>query len=215
MKALRVRYETIEFGELDIHVRTLRDTREHDDPSGRAAALGICSASWSTFGVLWDSGRSLAQMMATYDVEGKRILEVGCGIGLASLVLNARHADITATDHNPDAEAFLEFNALLNGGSPIPFVRTGWSQLTVELTKFDLIIGSDVLYQRDHESTLSGFIDRHAQPTCEVVIIDPGRSQRGRFARKLEHLGFARDLRAATTRGRNTPVHEHVLRFTR
>ena len=37
----------------------------------------------------------------------KRILEVGCGIGLSSLILNRLNADITATDYHPEAEKFL------------------------------------------------------------------------------------------------------------
>ena len=39
--------------------------------------------------------------MFEFEIAGKRILEVGCGIGLASLVLNHRPGDITATDHHP------------------------------------------------------------------------------------------------------------------
>ena len=43
----------------------------------------------------------------------KRILEVGCGLGLASLVLNERSADISATDYHPEVETFLKINTEL------------------------------------------------------------------------------------------------------
>ena len=59
--------------------------------------------------------------MFEYQVEGLKILEVGCGIGLASLVLNHRLANITATDYHPEAGGFLNANALLNGDRVIPF----------------------------------------------------------------------------------------------
>ena len=73
--------------------------------------------------------------------------EVGCGIGLASLVLNRHDADITATEYHPNAEAFLEENTRLNNGRKIPFVRTGWGVELTELGEFDQINGSDLVYE--------------------------------------------------------------------
>ncbi|WP_461481262.1 class I SAM-dependent methyltransferase [Porticoccus sp.] len=190
MSSLRVRYQTIEFGEVDIHVRTLRDNQEFDDTGGAAAQLGISSASWPLFGIVWDSGKVLAHHMFDYEIRGKRILEVGCGIGLASLLLSHRQADITATDYHPEAGHFLEENVRLNEGEDIPFVRTGWADENVDLGLFDLIIGSDVLYEREHVALLSEFIDQHAQPHCEVVIVDPGRGHHAPFSKKMIQLGY-------------------------
>ena len=58
--------------------------------------------------------------------------------------------------------------------------------------RFDLIIGSDLLYERDDRSTLAGFIGRHAQPAAEVWIVDPDRGNRSAFNRQMAGLGFAR-----------------------
>ena len=46
MTAVRFRYQTLEFGDVDIHLRTLRDRQQFDDPGGVAEALGISSATW-------------------------------------------------------------------------------------------------------------------------------------------------------------------------
>ena len=191
MSPLRVRYQTIEFGDTDIHIRSLRDRQEFSDTDGAAARLGICSASWPIFGLLWDSGRVLAELMFDYEIDGKRILEVGCGIALSSLVLNTRQADITATDHHPEAGAFLQANARLNQHNSIPFVRTGWADANSGLGVFDLIIGSDLLYEQDHIELLSTFIDQHADKHCEVIIVDPGRAQHARFSKRMVGLGYA------------------------
>ena len=190
MSSLRFRYQTIEFGDTDIHVRTLRDRQQYFDVNGRAAKVGIFSATWPLFGIIWASGEVLAHLMFDYEVEGKRILEVGCGIGLASLVLNQRLADITATDHHPEAEYFLLENVKLNVGQEIPFVRTGWDDEESRLGEFDLIIGSDLLYERDHVELLSCFIDQHAGEHCEVILVDPGRGQGARFSKKMIRLGY-------------------------
>lgn len=188
--SLRTRYQTLEFGDTDIHVRTLRDKQQYADAGGVADALGISSANWPLFGVIWPSGEVLAHLMFDFEIRGKRILEVGCGIGLASLVLNHRMADITATDYHPEAEDFLRENTCLNGDEMIPFVRTGWCDGDSELGEFDLIIGSDLLYERGHAEQLSDFIDHHAKTSCEVIIVDPGRNWRTRFSKRMQDLGY-------------------------
>lgn len=190
MPVLRLRYQTIEFGDADIHVRTLRDNQQFSDDDGVASDLGISSATWPLFGVIWTSGEVLARLMLGYQVEGKRILEVGCGIALASLVLNHRVADITATDYHPEAGQFLIENVKLNNGPAIPFVRTGWADESIDLGKFNLIIGSDLLYEEDHVGDLSTFIDSHARQECEVIIVDPGRGQGNRFSKAMQELGY-------------------------
>jgi methylase of polypeptide subunit release factors len=56
-----------------------------------------------------------------------RILEVRCGIALASHLLKNRHANITATDFRPKARNFLDENVKLNHSDYIPYVRTRWA----------------------------------------------------------------------------------------
>lgn len=197
MPAVRLRYQTIEFDDDDIHLRTLRDVQQYADDTGIAEAHGISSANWGLFGVVWASGRVLAQLMREQIVDGKRVLEVGCGIGLASLVLNSRHADITATDHHPEAEAFLAENVRINRGRSIPFVRAGWADADCGLGRFDLVIGSDLLYEHAHVELLAAFIERHARPSCEVVMVDPGRGHHARFSRCMMTLGYAHTQQSA------------------
>ena len=175
---------------MDIHVRTLRDNQQFSDPGQIAEKLGVSPSTWPLFGLVWDSSRVLANLMATFDIEDKRILEAGCGIGLASLILNERSADITASDHNPEAKAFLDWNTDLNCGRQIPFARADWDGNGQELGEFDLIIGSDILYQRDHPKLLAGFINRHAKLTCQVIIIDPRRGNTSKFSKLMIENGF-------------------------
>lgn len=167
LTSVRVRYQTIEIGNTDIHVCTLRDNQQFSDPDDEALNLGICSASWPLFGVIWPSSLVLANHMLDYDIAGKRILEVGCGMALSSLLLNHRHADITATDYHPTVEYFLDRNTLLNSSKEIAFERLDWAQVNSGLGRFDMIIGSDLLYEDQHVSTLAAFIERHANQTVK------------------------------------------------
>jgi predicted nicotinamide N-methyase len=196
MTPIRVRYETVELGPFDIHVRILRDNQQFsDEDGGEALRAGVSSAQWPLFGLLWSSGRLLAERMAVEPLAGLRILEVGCGIGLTSLVLNRRALDITATDQHPRAGTFLAHNTDLNEDRPIPFVRAGWEEPCSALGLFDLVIGSDLLYESQQIVTLASFISAHCRAIARVVIVDPGRGNLGRFARELEPHGFSEQTR--------------------
>jgi ETFB lysine methyltransferase len=191
MTELRFRYQTLEFGNTDVHLCTLRDNQQYSDDDGIAHKLGISSATWPLFGIVWSSGEVLAHLMLEYEVNGLRILEVGCGIALASLVLNLRHANITATDYHPEVGHFLQKNVMLNHAAEIPFVRTDWSDKNTDLGKFDLIIGSDLLYERSHVDMLSTFIEQHAAAECSVIIVDPGRGHHACFSKKMLSLRYS------------------------
>tara|TARA_B100000949_G_scaffold225917_1_gene230675 strand:+ start:397 stop:1053 length:657 start_codon:yes stop_codon:yes gene_type:complete len=191
MATLRLSYQTIEFGKIDIHLCTLRNKQEFHDPEGTAEALGISSATWPIFGILWPSSLVLAHFVSNYDIGTKRVLEIGCGTALSSLLLNKQHVDITATDYHPEVETFLNRNSLLNGDTVIPFERTGWADNNDSLGYFDLIIGSDLLYEDEHIELLSDFIQAHSNPTCEVIIVDPGRGRKNKLAKKMHENGYA------------------------
>jgi predicted nicotinamide N-methyase len=143
------------------------------------------------FGLLWPSGRVLAQAMLTFELEGKRILEVGCGLALASLVVHRRGGDVTASDCHPLAGAFLLENLRLNGLPAMKYQTGDWLRKNPGLGLFDLIIGSDVLYDREQPEALSQFIDRHSATSVEVLIADPDRGNQSRFKRKMGVLGYS------------------------
>lgn len=187
-------YETVlldvPVGTHSFRLKTLRDRQQYADPHGHAARSGISCASWPYFGWLWPAAIVLAEAMNEIDVEGRLILEIGCGLGLPSLVLKRNGANITASDYHPLAESFLDENAALNGMSPIDFVDLHWGEQTADLGRFDVIIGSDVLYERGHAELLAELVDRLSEPCAEVWISCPGRGYLGRFSRALQAMGF-------------------------
>jgi predicted nicotinamide N-methyase len=67
------------------------------------------------------------------------------------------------------------------GEEPAPLIVTG---------RFDLIVGSDLLYEQDVSGALAGFIGRHAMPAAEVWIVDPDRGNRSAFNRLMSAQGF-------------------------
>jgi len=162
-----VRELSVRAGGRDFRLRALADRVQDADPM---------------FGELWPASVALAERMADYPARGKRVLEAGCGLALPSLVLASRGISVTASDRHPKAGDFLAHNAALNGLPPVPFRLADWAD--ADLGTFNLIIGADLLYERDQPAVLVAFLERHAAPGAEIVIADPGRRQLGQF-RKL------------------------------
>lgn len=182
----------VQFGEQQFDIRALKDTQQFYDPQGQAEKAGIPSSTWSLFGNVWPSGLILADLMQHHDLAGLRILEMGCGLGMASLVMQRRGADVTASDYHPIAEDFMQQNAALNHLLPLNFSVSDWANVDdAALGMFDLMIGSDILYEPNHAVLLSKFIDRHAQNPVTVIIIDPDRRQQREFSIAMQALGFA------------------------
>ncbi len=216
LSSVRLRYQTIDIGDTDIHICTLRDNQQYSDPDNEASDLGICSASWPLFGVLWPSSFVLAHYMLGFDIADKRILEVGCGMALVSLLLNHRGADITATDYHPAVKDFLDRNTMLNNDKNIPFQRLDWSEDNGDLGLFDVIVGSDLLYEDQHIAILTKFIARHAKPTCEVIISDPGRGRKNKITNAMSAFGFSsHHEKPEDTSYLEKPFKGHILTFTR
>lgn len=239
-------------GVADLHIRSLLDNQQFSDPQGLAARVGISAATWPLFGLLWPSGAELAARMGQRPVTaGERILEIGCGLGLASLVGHRRGADMTASDCHPLAGLFLANNLRLNGLAPMKYRHGLWGEVahpappadgsphlpasapgvqaahdsghaandgSVDVSgRFDLIMGSDVLYERDDSGGLARFIEDHTQPSAEVWIVDPHRGNRPAFNRRMAHLGF--DLNEQRLDRLATPLHTayrgRMLTYTR
>jgi predicted nicotinamide N-methyase len=177
-------------GGASLNIRSLLDQQQFHDPLGIALALGVSSATWPLFGLVWPSARKMADVMQTWPISNLRILEIGCGLGLASLVIHRRLGNVTASDYHPYTERFLSANLLLNDMHTLPYVSGHWERANPLLGEFDLIIGSDVLYERDHPQQLAGFIQRHAAAHAQVLIIDPNRGNRSVFHKAMKNNGF-------------------------
>jgi|TARA_B110000879_G_C11099013_1_gene482344 predicted nicotinamide N-methyase len=216
MTKLRLSYQTVEFGKIDIHLCTLRNRQEFHDPLGVAESLGISSAQWPIFGVVWPSSKVLAHYISDYDTGSKRILEIGCGMALASLLLNKQHADITATDYHPESGIFLARNALLNEDEPISYKQVDWADTEDDLGLFDLIIGSDLLYEEQHIALLANFIEDHSNQTCEVVIVDPGRGRKNKLSARMIEFGYSSsEEKPSHTDYLGEKFKGHILKFSR
>lgn len=216
MKGYQVRNLDIKVGAFKGQIQALSDHQQYFDPTGSAAKAGICSASWSMFGQLWPASQVLAKAVKKIEIDGRRVLELGCGLGLPSLVLQYRGADITASDHHPLSETFLNHNANLNNLPLIPYLDLPWGVVGPEIERFDLIVGSDLLYEPNHAELLAGLIGRVAKPSSKVMISCPGRGYRNSFSRSMEKLGYTlTEKRLPFSLGEKPPFKGRLLTYRR
>ena len=207
---------TVTIGGHDWRLRVLSDLQQFADPDGHSERLGISSAQWSLFGQIWPAGRLLAQAMHSAEFDGQRILELGCGIGLASLVLQQRGMNIVASDTHPLTEPFLAYNAALNALPALHYRQLRWDVPLPSLGHFDVIIASDVLYEPMHAELISGVIQRHACDAAQVWITDPGRGNGGRFNRLMCAQGYLSDsMRSPANDDDPPPYSGRLVRYRR
>ena len=131
-------------------------------------------------------------------------------------MLHYRGADITASDYHPLSEPFLDFNTDLNKLEPIPYINLPWADVNEGVGPFDLIVGSDVLYEPNHSELLAGLIGRIASRNAKVLISCQGRGYRNQFSRLLEEQGFElSEKRVPFNAGEKPPYRGRLLTYRR
>lgn len=142
---------------------------------------------------LWPSARVLADALAdraaTVRSRG-RLLELGCGSGLVAAQAARLGYDVTASDYYDDAVHFARFNAWANGGHAIAGRMIDWRTLPADLVGFDLVVASDVLYERPYgilvARALRATLARHGV----ALVTDPGRVGAEGFLAECGNLGL-------------------------
>jgi predicted nicotinamide N-methyase len=149
---------------------------------------------------LWPSARALARVLAARRLGGMRVLELGCGLGLPSLVAARGGARACASDWAPEAVAAAQANARRNG-LEVEGVVVDWRapDPLVARAPWDLVIAADVLYE---ERNVAPLLDLLPRLGADVLLADPGRVAAAGF------LAGARERFAVT--GTADPGHPSV-----
>jgi predicted nicotinamide N-methyase len=155
----------------------------------------------------WPSGVGLAG--ALYDdppPAGTRVLEVGCGLALPSVMAARAGATVLATDGATDAVAFaahvLALNDVVGEVAVVDWSTHG--DALVARGPFELVLAADVLYTRANADAAIALFPRLVAPGGRLIVADPNRAGAEYF---LSH--FAHETQAGED------VSLHTLRFDR
>ena len=131
------------------------------------------------WGTAWPSGLALAAALADDPpAPGTRILELGCGLALPSVVCARAGARVLATDGSTDAVAFAAHSLALNEVdaevAAVDWQRDG--DALAARGPWDLVLAADVLYTKANVEAALRLLPRLLAPDGEVRLADPRRA---------------------------------------
>ena len=163
--------ERVEVGDLELSIVRPRDSEALLDEEAfeREEFLPY----WAE---LWPSGVALARSVAARSLRGARVLELGCGLALPSIAAALAGGRVLATDWSPDAIELARVNAERNTAA-IETAVSAWDDPAVLLAgaPWDLVLASDVLYERRNVPLLLALLPQLVDERGEVLLADPSR----------------------------------------
>ena len=191
---------TVTIGDVNLVIETPPDLDALLDRAAEQAPQDVDAIPY--YAIVWPAAQGLARYLWQQRVElaGKRVIELGCGLGLPSILASRLGAHVTATDFHPDTGRWLCHNAALNTVH-IDYRALDWNDERLSspggsLPLADLVIGSDLAYERRHLPALVCAINALCAPDGYAVIADPGRDNLALFVSSMEKSGWRHTLHA-------------------
>ncbi|MBT3194837.1 MAG: methyltransferase domain-containing protein [Verrucomicrobia bacterium] len=144
---------------------------------------------------LWPSAEALGQhLVSTYSsLSNMRVIELGCGLGLPSILCAKLGAEVTATDFHPDNAPYFTRNAAANNVPDITYRQMDWA-IPDFPRQFDMVIGSDLLYEPKQIVSLTRCVLSLLAPRGTFILADPGRDHIQAAVDALTRKGFDHDI---------------------
>jgi predicted nicotinamide N-methyase len=155
------------------------------------AREGVSPPYWA---FAWPGSAALARWVLDdpAPVAGRRVLDFGCGCGLAAIAAaKAGAASVLAADIDPLAEAAALLNAAANGVALAATSR----DVVGEAGPWDVILAGDVCYEAAMAARVTEWLRAEASRGVAVFLADPGRAYLPR-----EGLAPVARFRVPTTR---------------
>ena len=163
---------------------------------------------------IWPASWVLAGYLAEMPVEPtKKIIEIGAGAGLISIVASSFGHNITLTESNPDALQFASANALINGCPQLLIRELDWNRPQFK-DSVDCIVASEVTYKKDDLQPLLSLFKRCLNPDGEVLLAGEMRRVSKDFYQQLE-TGFKIRVQKKILRSSGEEIAVFLLRMIR
>ena len=139
---------------------------------------------------LWPSARILAETVVAERGNGRTLLELGCGLGLATVAAMDAGFDVLATDYYVDAIHMTRANAWRNLGREPSVQLVNWREWPESIGRFDVVMAADVLYEKEYAILVADCIARALAPDGVALVADPGRLALPDFHARLPKAGL-------------------------
>lgn len=137
----------------------------------------------------WRAARGLDRFLARLPLEGRRVLELGCGSGQAGIGAALRGAQVTQTDAVGIALLVARLNASA-ARARLTVRRLKWGTDQLPEPPFPLIIGSDLVYDPGLFELLERCARLHLASGGRLLLSEPHRHTGDRFSRWIVAAGW-------------------------
>ena len=162
---------------------------------------------------VWEASFVLAHFIGRQPaVPGRRILEIGAGIGIVGVHAALCGHDITITDNNDDALLFARAHVLLNGCPQAAVRHLDWRIPDLE-QPYDMILGADVVYDRRSYGDLVRFLKRALAPDGIIFLAKNEQFQATAFLAALtESFEFKQTVQTIRSQDRSEQISLFAIR---
>ena len=161
--------------------------------------------------ITWPAALGLAEYLVLNErVAGKCVLELGCGTAAPGIALERAGARVVCTDCDPLALATARYNAGRNGCLALETRLLDWYCPDLA-DRFDLLVGSEIVYFEKSFAPLLSVISRYAKRRGRIILSDQGRPQMKPFLEMCRGAGFEHEQRLQTV---HLPEVSQQIRIT-
>lgn len=159
---------------------------------------------------IWPSAIAMSAFLKTETdwIEGKRVMELGAGIGLPSFMMAAHAAEMIISDHAPDAVALIEKNIRYTGLQHVKARLLDWNDFPDDITA-EVLLLSDINYADDQFEPLLILIRKFLEQGTTILLSTPHRINVNPFVTALQP--FIKRSVLHTVAHMNQPVEIRIL----
>lgn len=169
----RLTFDRLRFGEKQIRLLKIADLEQFLD--GRDPFADVTQFPfWIR---LWDAAMILAYVLGSQtDAAGRRLLELGAGLGAPGLAAASAGFTVTISDYEDIIMDFQKVSAAASGLTNIQFAHLDWLD-PPKMEPFDVLAGAEILFRDEFFQPLLNIFTTCLKPDGVVYLAHDAKRQ--------------------------------------